>query len=76
MNIIILIIYLFRDMYGFKRPIQWVKASKLIEFEQRYKLIQEKQAKSWSKLIANNDQQWPTLCSQRKLYITPSFLLL
>jgi len=53
-------------MYGFKRPTQWVKTSKLIEFEQRYKLIQEKQTKSWNKLLANNDQQWPDFCPQRK----------
>ncbi|KAL9556086.1 hypothetical protein MBANPS3_002046 [Mucor bainieri] len=56
-----------RDVYGFKRPTQWVKTSKLIEFEQRYKLVQEKQVKSWSKLLANNDQQWPDFCPQCKL---------
>ncbi|OAD01593.1 hypothetical protein MUCCIDRAFT_83333 [Mucor lusitanicus CBS 277.49] len=58
-----------RDIYGFKRPTQWVKASKLIEFEQRYKLIQKKQAKSWSKLLANNNQQWPDLCPQLSRYV-------
>ncbi|KAL9550570.1 hypothetical protein PS6_005476 [Mucor atramentarius] len=58
-----------RDMYGFKRPTQWVKTSKLIEFEQRYKLIQEKQTKSWNKLLANNDQQWPDFCPQLSRYV-------
>ncbi|GAN00667.1 conserved hypothetical protein [Mucor ambiguus] len=58
-----------RDMYGFKRPTQWVKTSKLIEFEQRYKRIQEKQTKSWNKLLANNDQQWPDFCPQLSRYV-------
>jgi hypothetical protein len=63
--------HIFRDALGFKRPTQWVKASKLYEFEQRYKMIQEKQTKSWNKLYINNDQKWPELCPQRKY---PSFL--
>ncbi|KAI8645446.1 rab-GTPase-TBC domain-containing protein [Parasitella parasitica] len=53
-------------MYGFKRPFQWVNKSKLIEFEQRYKLVQKKQARGWKKLIVNSDQQWPALCPQRE----------
>ncbi|CEP14389.1 hypothetical protein [Parasitella parasitica] len=58
-----------RDMYGFKRPFQWVNKAKLMEFEQRYKLVQKKQAKGWKKLIVNNDQQWPALCPQLNRYV-------
>lgn len=57
---------IYRDTLGFKRPVQWVKASKLHDFDQRYKVTQEKQTKSWNKLYMNNDQMWPSLCPERK----------
>lgn len=53
-----------RDIYGFKRPLQWVKASELEAFDQTYAHILDKQANKWDKFLAEYDGKWPPVCSK------------
>lgn len=64
-----------RDVYGFKKPTQYVDIERIEEIEQQNELIMEKQRKRWQKLSANTDVQWPAKCHQCKFFYAVSLYI-
>ncbi|KAI8086444.1 rab-GTPase-TBC domain-containing protein [Halteromyces radiatus] len=58
-----------RDLYGFKKPVQWVKLKRLQQFEHQYQSILLHQKKKWSQLLIENDNQFPSPSSRLRRYV-------
>ncbi|ORZ24089.1 rab-GTPase-TBC domain-domain-containing protein [Absidia repens] len=58
-----------RDMYGFKKPVQWIKLQHLNQFEHRYQSVLLRQNEKWIQLMADHNDQFPPVNSRVKRYV-------
>lgn len=55
-----------RDIYGFRRPTQWVDPASILKFDEKYKSILARQEAKWDAFLQEHQGQFPPLCAKRK----------
>ncbi|KAI9307267.1 rab-GTPase-TBC domain-containing protein [Cunninghamella echinulata] len=58
-----------RDIYGFKKPTEWVSLKKIHEFDHLYQPILLHQKEKWVQLLEEHDNEFPPLSSRVKRYV-------
>lgn len=61
-------IVFYRDIYGFKRPTQWVDPTSIIRFDQKYQPILARQEEKWDAFLQEHNGQFPPLCPKREFF--------